>query len=30
MQGVMRRARDLIDPDGPNDLWIDPLPTRDE
>jgi len=30
MQGVMRRARDLIRPDTLDDLWIGPPPTREQ
>ena len=30
MQAVMRRARDVIRPDGPDDAWIGPSPTREQ
>ncbi len=30
MQAVKRRLRDKLRPDGPEDLWLDPRPTRDE
>src|SRR4029453_16534108 len=30
MQAVKRRLRDKLRPDGPDDLWLDPRPTRDE
>ena len=30
MQGVKRRLRDKLRPDGPDDLWLDPRPAREE
>lgn len=30
MHAVMTRARDLIRPDGPNDLWLNPPPSREQ
>ena len=30
MQAVKRRLRDALRPDGPDDLWLDPTPQREE